>query len=41
MASTQGASDHPQLLANGDGVYLSWLTRLQGYSLSKLNAQGL
>ena len=41
MASTQGASDHPQLLAKGDGVYLSWLTRLQGYSLSKLNAQGL
>ena len=41
VASTQGASDHPQLLANGNGVYLSWLTRLQGYSLSKLNAQGL
>lgn len=41
VASTQGASDHPQLLAYGDDVYLSWLTRLDGYSLSKLNAAGL
>jgi hypothetical protein len=41
VASTQGASDHPLLLAHGDGVYLSWLTRLDGYSLTKLNAPGL
>jgi hypothetical protein len=41
LASTQGASDHPQLLAHGDGVYLSWLTRLEGYSLTRLKAAGL
>ena len=41
VARTQGASDHPQLLTHGDGVYLSWLTRLEGYSLVKLNAAGM
>jgi hypothetical protein len=41
VARTQGASDHPQLLAHADFVYLSWLTRLDGYSLAKLNAPGL
>jgi hypothetical protein len=41
VASPLGASDHPQLLAHGAGVYLSWLTRREGYSLTQLNAPGL
>jgi hypothetical protein len=41
LARTRGASDHPQLLAHGDGVYLSWLTRAEGYSLSALMGRGL
>jgi hypothetical protein len=40
-ARTAGASDHPQLLAHGDSVYLSWLTRAQGYALTKLEGPGL
>jgi len=37
---TKGASDHPQLVANGDAVYLSWLTREEGYRLTRLNGSG-
>ncbi len=33
MASTTDFSDHPLLVANGRRVYLSWLTRLEGYRL--------
>lgn len=40
VARTHGASDHPLLVAHGDTVYLSWLTRLEGYSLTKLTAPG-
>lgn len=41
VARTQGASDHPLLVANGDAAYLSWLTREQGYSLTPLAVPGL
>jgi hypothetical protein len=41
VAHTRGASDHPQLLAHGDEVYLSWLTRAEGYSLTPLTGSGL
>ncbi len=41
VAKTHGASDHPQLLADGDSVYLSWLTREEGYRLTKLPAEGM
>ncbi len=33
LASTEGYSDHPLLLSHGDAVYLSWLTRADGYQL--------
>ena len=38
---THDASDHPQLIANGKSVYLSWLSRNDGYRLTKLNDPGL
>ena len=36
-ARTGGASDHPLLVSSGDSVYLSWLTRDEGYRLKSLN----
>lgn len=33
LASTEGYSDHPLLLSHGDVVFLSWLTRADGYQL--------
>ena len=36
IASTQDASDHPFLIANSGTVYLSWLTRKDGYRLIPL-----
>jgi hypothetical protein len=39
-ARTSGASDHPFLVSSGDSVYLSWLTRDEGYRLKKLNVPG-
>ena len=33
LASTEGYSDHPLLLAQGSEVFLSWLTRDDGYQL--------
>jgi hypothetical protein len=41
VARTRSASDHPQLLAHGDAVYLSWLTRAEGYALTPLTGRGL
>ena len=35
-AATTDDSDHPQLLSNGKRVYLSWLTRKEGYRLIPL-----
>ncbi len=39
-ARTSGASDHPFLVSSGASVYLSWLTRDEGYRLKKLNNPG-
>ncbi len=36
MASTTDASDHPQLVSDGETAYLSWLTKLDGYRLLAL-----
>src|SRR5262249_5491960 len=33
LASTADASDHPLLIGDRGKVYLSWLTRLEGYRL--------
>lgn len=33
LARTADASDHPLLVGRGDNVYLSWLTRKEGYRL--------
>ena len=35
-AATTDDSDHPQLLSDGKQVYLSWLTRKEGYRLIPL-----
>lgn len=39
VADTEDASDHPLLVANGERVYLSWLTRVEGYRLILLGDQ--
>jgi hypothetical protein len=31
IASTADSSDHPLLVANGSQVYLSWMTKADGY----------
>ncbi len=36
VAETSDASDHPQLIANGRRVFLSWQTRAEGYRLVSL-----
>lgn len=36
LASTAGYSDHPLLLARGNEVFLSWLTRDDGYQLMNI-----
>lgn len=36
LASTEGYSDHPLLLAQGSEVFLSWLTRDDGYQLMNI-----
>lgn len=36
LSQTAGYSDHPLLLSNGKRVFLSWLTRLDGYQLIKI-----
>lgn len=36
IAQTTDASDHPLLIANGEHVYLSWLTHKEGYRLIAL-----
>ena len=33
ISKTNGYSDHPLLLKQGDAVFLSWLTRVDGYQL--------
>jgi hypothetical protein len=38
IARTGGDSDHPLLLANGDQVFVSWMTRREGYRFIPLEA---
>ena len=37
LMTTRGYSDHPLLLKDGHRVYVSWLTRLNGYHLMRLD----
>ena len=39
VAGTADFSDHPLLVSDGRRVYLSWLTRLEGYRLTPLEPQ--
>jgi hypothetical protein len=39
VADTEDASDHPLLVADGQRVYLSWLTKIEGYRLIALEDQ--
>ena len=36
VARTSDSSDHPLLIAQGDRVFLSWMTRAQGYQFISL-----
>ncbi|WLQ16159.1 sialidase family protein [Hahella aquimaris] len=36
VVNTEGASDHPLLVNNGDKIYLSWQTAQEGYRLTPL-----
>ena len=38
VAQTKGYSDHPLLLQHAGAVYLSWLTRLEGFQLIELGS---
>jgi hypothetical protein len=38
LAHTSDASDHPLLVSNGQRVFLSWMTRTDGYRLLPLEA---
>ena len=39
VADTEDASDHPMLVADHQRVYLSWLTKIEGYRLIALEDQ--
>ncbi len=39
VSKTNGYSDHPLLVNKGDAVFLSWLTRADGYQLIKVGQQ--
>jgi hypothetical protein len=39
ISKTNGYSDHPLLVNKRDAVFLSWLTRNDGYQLIKLGQQ--
>ena len=39
LAETADASDHPLLVADRQHVYLSWLTKIEGYRLIPLEDQ--
>ncbi len=36
ISETSGYSDHPLLISHGDAVFLSWLTRIDGYQFIKI-----
>jgi hypothetical protein len=40
LASTQGSSDHPLLVASRDAVYLSWHTQAEGYRTIEVYTEG-
>jgi hypothetical protein len=40
LATAAGGSDLPQLVNDGDSVFLSWNTQRQGYRLIPLDAPG-
>ena len=37
IARTDGDSDHPLLVTNGERAFVSWLTRKEGYRLLPLD----
>jgi len=39
ISQTSAYSDHPLLISNGGDVFLSWLTRADGYQVIKLNGK--
>jgi hypothetical protein len=39
LASTKDASDHPLLAANGEHVYLSWMTKADGFRFQPIGDQ--
>jgi BNR repeat-like domain len=39
ISKTSGYSDHPLLINQGDAVFLSWLTRADGYQLIQIGLQ--
>ena len=39
ISQTSAYSDHPLLISNGSDVFLSWLTRADGYQVIKLNGK--
>ena len=39
LLSTAEGSDHPLLVTDSKGVYLSWLTQEQGYLFEKINEE--
>jgi hypothetical protein len=39
ITQTNGYSDHPLLVNKGGEVFLSWLTRADGYQLIPLNSR--
>lgn len=39
ISETSGYSDHPLLISHGDAVFLSWLTRIDGYQFIKIGPQ--
>jgi|APCry1669189534_1035231.scaffolds.fasta_scaffold05533_3 hypothetical protein len=38
LSQTMGYSDHPLIIGDGQFIYLSWLTRAEGYQLIKIGA---
>ncbi|WP_035981179.1 sialidase family protein [Bradyrhizobium sp. STM 3843] len=39
IASTKDASDHPLLVADGEHIYLSWMTKADGYRFQRIGDQ--
>jgi hypothetical protein len=39
ISSTTDTSDHPLLVSNGRQIYLSWMTKADGYHLTEIEDQ--